>query len=66
MDGNYVAKLAAFITANGLQPHQVIEVNIAHDDWCALLTRGAPCDCDPTISWTPPDQRWFPTDGPAT
>jgi hypothetical protein len=29
---------------------KVYEVTVAHDSWCALLTRGGTCNCDPEVT----------------
>lgn len=30
-----------------LWPMTLTLITTCHDDWCALLVRGEPCDCDP-------------------
>jgi hypothetical protein len=39
----------ALMKLAGKQPGQVIEVNIAHDDWCAHWKGGA-CNCNPSVT----------------
>ena len=45
--GNYTAKVQAFASKMGVGVH---EIDVTHDDWCALLRRGMPCNCDPDVS----------------
>jgi hypothetical protein len=48
---NYIKKQMRLISEGKLvaRPGQALHIHIAHDDWCALLTRGGYCDCDPDI-----------------
>lgn len=27
----------------------LVHVDVMHDDWCALLTKGLPCNCNPEV-----------------
>jgi hypothetical protein len=42
--GNYTTKVQALADKMGVG---VNDIDIAHDDWCALLKSGQPCNCDP-------------------
>jgi len=44
--GNYVEKSRALM--KDLPKGQVYNVEIAHDDWCAIHKK-KPCNCDPDI-----------------
>jgi hypothetical protein len=45
--GNYLKKQLAVSAL--LQPGKIYQTHIFHDDWCALLARTGPCNCDPDI-----------------
>lgn len=45
--GNYVAKVMALQA--DLEPGEEVYVTVTHDDWCAMLVSGQPCNCDPTV-----------------
>jgi hypothetical protein len=32
----------------GIQPGDVIDVTVRHDDWCGIFTNGV-CNCEPTV-----------------
>jgi hypothetical protein len=38
----------------------VNEIDVAHDDWCALLKSGLPCNCDPDVRVRPPTPQAAP------
>jgi hypothetical protein len=44
--GNYTDKLKE--AGEKLTPGQVHEVDVCHDDWCAIF-RDNPCNCEPEI-----------------
>lgn len=44
--GNYTAKVQALAEKLGVG---VNDIDVAHDDWCALLKSGLPCNCDPDV-----------------
>jgi hypothetical protein len=48
--GNYTAKVQALAEKMGVG---VNDIDIAHDDWCALLKSGLPCNCDPDVRLRP-------------
>lgn len=45
--GNYTAKVMELAKQAGVG---VQDVDIKHDDWCALLSSGKPCNCDPEVT----------------
>lgn len=51
MRHNYVREQLRLIAAGKLrfEPGALNDVEVRHDDWCALLVRGGYCDCDPDI-----------------
>jgi hypothetical protein len=44
--GNYTLKVQALAEKMGVG---VNDIDVAHDDWCALLKTGLPCNCDPDV-----------------
>jgi hypothetical protein len=48
---NYALKAARLIAEGKLavRPGCLTNVVVIHDDWCALLTTGSFCDCDPEV-----------------
>lgn len=46
--GNHVAKISQL--CQGAAPGTVIELNVEHDDWCALLRGRGACNCNPDVS----------------
>jgi hypothetical protein len=44
--GNYTAKAQALAEEMGVG---INDIDVAHDDWCALLKSGLPCNCDPDV-----------------
>jgi hypothetical protein len=51
MRHNHIKKQLRLVAEGKLRvrPGQALHVEVAHDDWCALLVRGDYCDCDPDI-----------------
>lgn len=47
---NYYAKVAPLLAT--LPPTGLTEVQILHDDWCAIH-KGGYCDCDPDVRVIP-------------
>jgi hypothetical protein len=51
---NYQKKISKLVADGKLPSHVgVHHVTVLHDDWCALLTHGGECDCDPEIQYQP-------------
>ena len=46
---NYIRRLLE-MQDRGELPPGLVDIDVAHDDWCATLTRMQPCDCDPDVS----------------
>ncbi len=53
---NYLSKIERLVKKGKLTKGALTHVDIAHDDWCALLTHGGPCDCNPEIRLRPHKQ----------
>lgn len=49
MNDNYIEQLLELVKTLAGQEPRVINVLIAHDDWCKKLTEGGTCDCNPII-----------------
>jgi hypothetical protein len=49
---NYYKKLIQMFQQGKLPTASVSDVDIAHDDWCAIYSGGY-CDCDPDIRIRP-------------
>ena len=49
---NYVKKQQRLIAEGQLhfEPGRVYEVQVRHEDWCAMLVQNQYCDCDPIIT----------------
>jgi hypothetical protein len=52
MKHNYYKKLMALYAAEKLPRRGLSEVDILHDDWCAIYTGGY-CNCQPEIRVRP-------------
>lgn len=52
--GNYTLKVQALADKMGVG---VNEIDVAHDEWCALLKEGLPCNCDPEVRVRPQPSR---------
>jgi hypothetical protein len=52
---NHVRKLQRLLAEGKLavKPGALQGLEVLHDDWCALLTRGGYCNCDPIIEVRP-------------
>jgi len=48
-DGNHLSRLREKLTTNPTRPGTVNHVAVLHDDWCDLLSRKGPCNCDPKL-----------------
>ncbi|HEY1815001.1 MAG TPA: hypothetical protein VGG74_21785 [Kofleriaceae bacterium] len=48
--GNYTLKVQALADKMGVG---INDIDVAHDDWCALLKSGQPCNCDPDVRVRP-------------
>jgi hypothetical protein len=46
--GGVLPKYAAEVLRRGrdLVARGIVTVEVRHDDWCALLTKGGPCNCN--------------------
>lgn len=53
--GNYLPQLLALGEQMDLTTPQ--DVTILHNEWCALLTQAAACDCDPIVRLGKPEAR---------
>ena len=51
---NHQRKILELINAGQIStaPGAVSQLDILHDDWCALLAGAGPCDCDPEVKVT--------------
>jgi len=51
---NYIRALKAAIRSGKLKTAagQVVHIDVAHDDWCAIF-KGGICNCDPEVSFRP-------------
>ena len=47
MTGNYLPLLAQIAAV--ARPGEAQHITVLHDDWCALLASGGPCNCEPEI-----------------
>ena len=47
--GVYLDRLAALMTSGVVERGKLYDIQIQHDDWCALLDGRGPCNCDPDI-----------------
>lgn len=45
---NYVKKMQELFDAGVIKRGDVLNVLVAHDDWCAIYD-GKPCNCEPDI-----------------
>ena len=57
--GNWVKALSDFVKTHDVPPALITEIDICHDEWCALLVQNKACDCHPTVRFTPEGERWF-------
>jgi hypothetical protein len=53
---NYWEKLLRFVEQWPLPPGRITEVDVCHDDWCAIY-QGGYCNCDPEIKLRPPPEQ---------
>lgn len=45
----YVPLMIAECRRSGIQGPGAYEITIYHDDWCDLLSKRGPCNCNPEI-----------------
>lgn len=44
----YMAKVMELAATLGLDPG-VLEIEVLHDEWCAIMRGGRHCDCEPDV-----------------
>ena len=50
MGGEHARRLLLALRLGVIDSGTLGEATVSHDDWCSLLHRAGPCDCDPNIT----------------